>query len=63
LTVRRPGQQRCEVPVDERDKASDDERDDEQREARFERPLTQRELVRASLLRCPPAESAEPPRH
>jgi hypothetical protein len=26
-------------------------------------PLTQRELVRASLLRCPPEQAGEPPRH
>ena len=37
--------------------------DDDQREERFQRTLTQRELVRASLLRCPPQEEAEPPRH
>jgi hypothetical protein len=49
--------------VDEHDETSDQERDEEQREDRFERPLTQRELVRASLLRCPPAQPADPPRH
>jgi len=27
-----------------------------------ERALTQRELVRASLLRCPPGPAADPPR-
>jgi hypothetical protein len=27
-----------------------------------ERTLTQRELVRASLLRCPPGPAADPPR-
>ena len=33
--------------------------DDQQREERFERVLTQRELVRASLLRCPPEDQSE----
>ena len=36
--------------------------DDQQREERFERVLTQRELVRASLLRCPPENQPESPR-
>lgn len=36
----------------------EDERDD----AEEQRVLTQRELVRASLLRCPPAQAADPPR-
>jgi hypothetical protein len=36
--------------------------EDQRRDERFERILTQRELVRASLLRCPPPERAEPPR-
>ena len=45
------------------EKAPETERGDDQREERFERTLTQRELVRASLLRCPPQEEAEPPRH
>jgi hypothetical protein len=36
--------------------------DDQQRDERFDRGLTQRELVRASLLRCPPSEPAEAPR-
>jgi hypothetical protein len=40
-----------------------DKREDEQpRDERFERVLTQRELVRASLLRCPPQEPSEAPR-
>ena len=33
--------------------------DDQQRDERFERVLTQRELVRASLLRCPPEDQSE----
>jgi len=37
--------------------------DDQQRDERFERVLTQRELVRASLLRCPPEDQSESPRH
>ena len=36
--------------------------DDQQRDERFERVLTQRELVRASLLRCPPEDPSEPRR-
>jgi len=36
--------------------------EDQRRDERFERILTQRELVRALLLRCPPPERAEPPR-
>ena len=36
--------------------------DDQQRDERFEKVLTQRELVRASLLRCPPDDQPEPPR-
>jgi len=36
--------------------------DDQQRDERFDRVLTQRELVRASLLRCPPEDQSEPPR-
>jgi hypothetical protein len=39
-----------------------EDQDSEEREERFDRPLTQRELVRASLLRCPPPEPAQPPR-
>jgi hypothetical protein len=34
----------------------------EQHEQDDERVLTQRELVRASLLRCPPPAVADPPR-
>jgi hypothetical protein len=49
------------MPVDEHTKVPDDKRDEEKREERFERPLTQRELVRASLLRCPPPEPEQPP--
>ena len=37
--------------------------DDQQRDERFERVLTQRELVRASLLRCPPEDPSEPRPH
>jgi hypothetical protein len=36
--------------------------DDQKRDERFERVLTQRELVRASLLRCPPEDQSEAPR-
>jgi hypothetical protein len=43
------------------DKDAEDDKA-QQREERFQRLLTQRELVRASLLRCPPPERAEPPR-
>ena len=35
--------------------------DERQRDERFERALTQRELVRASLLRCPPQDPAKAP--
>jgi len=40
----------------------DEEEHAEQREQEDERVLTQRELVRASLLRCPPPALADPPR-
>jgi hypothetical protein len=48
--------------VDERNEElhAEDEKRDEQPERP---PLTQRELVRASLLRCPPAQAGDPPRH
>ena len=59
--MRHPGQLRARGTVDEQTSAPDEDRDDEQREERFERTLTQRELVRASLLRCPPPEPAEQP--
>jgi hypothetical protein len=39
----------------------EEQQDDDAGEERFERGLTQRELVRASLLRCPPADPAEHP--
>jgi hypothetical protein len=48
--------------VDEHVEPPEDDHDEEQRDERFERRLTQRELVRASLLRCPPQEPVEPPR-
>ena len=54
-----------EVPVDEHTNTGPEDRqveDDQQREERFERVLTQRELVRASLLRCPPENQPESPR-
>jgi hypothetical protein len=62
-TASRGAVARVEAAVDEHDKAPEQERDEEQRDERFERPLTQRELVRASLLRCPPQEAENPPRH
>jgi hypothetical protein len=40
----------------------DDDEQLEQHEPDDERVLTQRELVRASLLRCPPPAVADPPR-
>ena len=40
-----------------------EEDEDRKRDERYDRDLTQRELVRASLLRCPPPERSEPPRH
>lgn len=54
-----------EAPVDEHTNTAPEDgqvEDDQQRDDRFERVLTQRELVRASLLRCPPEDRSEPPR-
>ena len=51
--------------MDERTNTGPDDEnveDDKKRDERFERVLTQRELVRASLLRCPPEEQSESPR-
>lgn len=52
--------------MDEHPKTGSDKREkdnDRKRDERYDRSLTQRELVRASLLRCPPPERAQPPRH
>jgi hypothetical protein len=55
-----------EVPVDEHTNTGPEDSqvdDEQQRDERFDRVLTQRELVRASLLRCPPEDQSEPRRH
>jgi hypothetical protein len=39
------------------------EHDEQDQQAEEWRELTQRELVRASLLRCPPTAAGDPPRH
>jgi len=51
--------------VDEHTNTAEDSQidDDQERDERFDWVLTQRELVRASLLRCPPEDQSEPRPH
>jgi hypothetical protein len=46
----------------ERLMAEDEPQADLHEQEEEERTLSQRELVRASLLRCPPGHAADPPR-